>query len=214
VMTTAPAATAVTIPLEDTVAMLVFEDVQLIVWPVNWFPDESSATAVSGVYCPGVSDAVLGVTRTVETGAGDWLHVADAVAVTDPAVAEICALPAATSRTIPDSETVAIAGLEDTHLTLALESGTPEAVVTAAVNAIDWPGLPEIAAGLSATAATLFPECSVALPDADVGESTAEPWTHPTTNKAASAAIAVRMKPPASVRRLDWHGPRAWVRGL
>jgi hypothetical protein len=48
--------------------------------------------------------------------------VATATAVTVPAVAEICALPAATSLTIPPSETVAIAGLEDTHLIVALES--------------------------------------------------------------------------------------------
>jgi hypothetical protein len=160
------------------------------------------------VYWPGVRETDAGETRTVETGAGVLETTADAEAVTPPAVAEICALPAATRVTIPESETVAMDGLEDAHLMVAAVSLVPLVVTTEAANATDWPGLPEMAAGLSATEATGALPCSEELPAADVGESSAVPCTHPTTHSAARAAIAVRMGPPASVRRLDWHGPR------
>jgi hypothetical protein len=132
VIMAAPIATAVTIPLDETVATLVFEDDHVTARPVSTVPLASSVVAVSGVNWLGVSEAEEGDTRTVATGAGAALTVAAAVAVTRPAVAEICVDPAATSVTIPESDTVAIDGFDDDHVTVAVESGCPLVPVTVA----------------------------------------------------------------------------------
>lgn len=135
VMIAAPTATAVTIPLVDTVAMLVFEDDHVTARPVSTVPCASSVVTESGVNCFGVSDTDDGDTRTVATGAGELVTVAVAVAVTLPAVAVICVDPVATSVTIPESETVATLAFDDAHRTVTLLSGCPLALVTVATTA-------------------------------------------------------------------------------
>ena len=103
-----PTAIAVTMPLEDTVAVLVFEEVQVMAADVTTLPFASSATAVNGLVPPGLSDTDVGDTRTVATGAGPWamtVTLAWAVRLSD--VAAIEAVPAARSVTTPMLETLA-----------------------------------------------------------------------------------------------------------
>jgi hypothetical protein len=137
VMMAAPMATAVTIPLEDTVATPVFEDDHVTARPVSTVPSAASVEAVSGVNWVGVSDTDAGDTRTVATGAGVLVTVAVADAVTPPAVAEICEDPVAMSVTMPESDTEATCGLDDAHLTDTVVSGCPLAVTTCAATTID-----------------------------------------------------------------------------
>lgn len=112
VMIALPTAIAVTMPLEDTVAVLVFEEVQVMAADVTTLPFASSATAVNGFVPPGLSDTVVGDTRTVATGAGPWaVTVTFAFAVRLSDVAAIEAVPVARSVTTPALETLAVCEL-------------------------------------------------------------------------------------------------------
>jgi hypothetical protein len=62
-----PGETAVTRPLELTVATVADADDQVTVCPESVFPAESLAVAVSCPVCAVASEAVLGVTVTVAT---------------------------------------------------------------------------------------------------------------------------------------------------
>jgi len=65
-----PAATPLTSPAPDTVAMLVLLELQLMVRPVRMFPFESLVVAESCTVDPTCTDALEGETVTVATGIG------------------------------------------------------------------------------------------------------------------------------------------------
>jgi hypothetical protein len=70
VMVAVPPPTAVTVPLDDTVATAALLVVQTTVRPVRTTPFWSFSTTLSGAVCPTVSETVGGVTVTVATGLG------------------------------------------------------------------------------------------------------------------------------------------------
>lgn len=70
IVTGPPTATAVTIPVDDTVAMAVFVEDQVTVRPARAPPWASRGVAVSWVVCPVASVDVGGVTATDATGGG------------------------------------------------------------------------------------------------------------------------------------------------
>jgi hypothetical protein len=119
VMVAVPAATAVTRPLDDTVAIAVLELAQVNVTPLIVVPFWSFAVAASCALAPGSRLTVAGVTAmVVRTGAGGaTLTVEDAlgeVLADGPDVAPLLAVmaaePAPTPVTRPLAETVATDG--------------------------------------------------------------------------------------------------------
>ena len=70
VMIADPGATAVTAPVEETVAVAVAEDDHVTARPVSTLPEASRSTAVAFVARPAPTLALPSVTVMVETGAG------------------------------------------------------------------------------------------------------------------------------------------------
>jgi hypothetical protein len=105
-----PAATPVTTPLKETVAMPVLELDHVTARPVNTLLFASRVVAVSCVVCPTVTLAVVGATLTDATGTG--VTVTLDVPLFPSLVAVIVAEPAATPVTTPLDETVAMLVLE------------------------------------------------------------------------------------------------------
>src|SRR5215472_499904 len=89
---TEPAATAVTRPVLDTVATLVFDELQVMVRPVSGLPLASLGVAVSWAVWPTVRLDDVGETETEATGTR--VTVIAAVPVFPSLVAEIVAEPA------------------------------------------------------------------------------------------------------------------------
>jgi hypothetical protein len=107
-----PAATAVTSPLAETVAMPAFEDDHVINWPVRTFPLESRVVAVACVVCPIVRLVAPAATVTVATGTVVPFTVIPAVPLFPWLVAVIVADPADTPVMTPPSPTLATVLLE------------------------------------------------------------------------------------------------------
>jgi hypothetical protein len=168
-MITAPATTARTIPVPDTVAIPVFDDDQDTVAPLMGFPEASTALAVSWVDCPTVMFTLVGVTTTAETVAG-----AGAVTVT-PAVAEtplpdtvIVAVPCLTKVTVPP-DTVATAVFDELHPSVTPLTVLPEASSGTAESCAEFPATPvrlvgESAIDASGAAFTVTVTVAVMLP--------------------------------------------------
>jgi hypothetical protein len=134
VMVALPSATEVTRPADDTVAALEFEVVQVTVAPEIAFPPESFTVAAMVTVSPiEVRVLEVGVTEMV---AAVWLTVMALVAVADPDVAVMVALPSATEVTRPADDTVATLELEVVQvielngMAAPLESFTVAAMVT------------------------------------------------------------------------------------
>jgi len=106
-----PAATAVTNPLEETVATPVLSDDQVITLPVKAWPLASRVVAVACVVCPATTEEEASETLTVATGIG--VTVTGTVANFPSLTAAIVATPGASAETIPLAETVATAGLSE-----------------------------------------------------------------------------------------------------
>jgi hypothetical protein len=105
-----PSATEVTSPADDTVATAASEVVQVTVAPDMAVPWASLTVATMVAVSPiEVRVFEVGVTST---DAAAWLTVIALVAVTDPDVAVMVALPSATEVTSPADDTVATAASE------------------------------------------------------------------------------------------------------
>src|SRR2546422_8095146 len=102
-----PAATPVTSPVADTVAMAGFALVHVIARPVRTLPAASLGVAVSCAVLPTKTFVVAGLTATEATGTVDT--VTAAVPLWPSLVAVIVAAPTATPVTSPLAETVATA---------------------------------------------------------------------------------------------------------
>ena len=112
-----PVAIPVTSPADDTVATEVFDVVHVTVAPLIVLPTASFTVAVRVTVSPtDVKVLVLGETVTVEAVC-DTVTVTVAVALTEPDVAVIVALPFATAVTRPDDETVATDEFVVAHVT-------------------------------------------------------------------------------------------------
>jgi len=127
-----PEATPVTSPADETVATDEFDVVHVTVAPDIAVPPASLTVAVSVTVSPtDVKVFVLGETVTVEAV---WLTVTAAVALTDPDVAVMVALPFATAVTKPDDEMVATDEFDVAHVTDAPDIVTPFWSLTVAVS--------------------------------------------------------------------------------
>jgi hypothetical protein len=154
VMITVPATIACTIPVPDTVAVPLFDDDQDIVAPLTGLPAESMADAASWLVCPTLSLRLAGVTTTDATvGGAGALTVTAAVAETPPPETVIVAVPCLTSVTVP-ADTVAIAELDELHVSVTPLTVLPEAASGTAESCAVFPGTPVTVVGESAIAET------------------------------------------------------------
>jgi hypothetical protein len=115
VITAVPAATAVTMPVDETLASVGSLDDQVTTRPVRTFPLMSLVVAVNWCVKPTVSVADVGLTVTVATGT---VTVIEAVPVLPSLVAVIVVLPPPTAVTNPFASTVATDGLLEVHVTI------------------------------------------------------------------------------------------------
>jgi hypothetical protein len=131
VIVAAPSATAVTSPADDTVAAAVFNDDQVTTTPDITVPTASFTAAVSWVVSP--NEVKLTVVGDSVIEAATWVTVTDAVALAEPDVAVIVAVPSATEVTTPAEETVTTAVSDELHVTVGLVIVLSFASLTVAV---------------------------------------------------------------------------------
>jgi hypothetical protein len=122
---TVPAATALTKPVDETVARLTAVEVHVTVRPVSTWPDASYSVAVPCVLWPTLTLYEFSVTTTLATGEASAVTVTATGALTPPDVAVTVALPALTAVTTPVDDTVATAELLDAHVTTRLVITVP-----------------------------------------------------------------------------------------
>jgi hypothetical protein len=116
-MDTLPAATAVTRPDVETLAIEVFAELQVITRPVRTLLLASRVTAANCTVAPVSRLAVVGDTDTDATGIGAGaLTLRADEAVIPPLDAEIIAVPAPTAVTSPVEATVATLAFELCHV--------------------------------------------------------------------------------------------------
>jgi hypothetical protein len=108
-----PNATAVTVPLPDTVAVAGLELLHTTARPVSKPPMESRATALACVVCPTMMDAAVRFTVIVEIGTGTITRLLEPV--TPSTIASTRTAPGDTPRTRPALETTATVLLLDVH---------------------------------------------------------------------------------------------------
>jgi len=125
-----PAPTAVTTPLDDTVATALLLVVHVIVRPVRTTLFASRVVADNVVVCPTTSAAVEGCTVTVATGLGSTVTLVEPVLPS--LVAVIVTVPRPRPFTTPVLVTVAIAGLLDVQSTGRSFAGAPLTSVSVA----------------------------------------------------------------------------------
>src|SRR5207253_1363090 len=116
VIVTDPAATPVTRPVADTVAIAGLALVHMMARPASTLPAASFGVAVSCAVPPTKTVAVAGLTTTEATGTVDT--VTAAVPLWPSLVAVIVAAPTATPVTRPLADTVATALLLVVHVTV------------------------------------------------------------------------------------------------
>jgi uncharacterized protein (DUF849 family) len=116
-MVALPAATAVTTPLDDTVASCGAALLHVMARPESTLFDASRSTADACVVCPAFSDCAPNVTLTLATGAGGGASTPIAALADLPStVALIMVLPCDTAVTRPAFDTVATVGFDDDHV--------------------------------------------------------------------------------------------------
>ena len=152
VIVTALAATPVTSPVADTVAIAGFELVHVTTRPVSMLPAASSGVAVSCTVAPTSTTAVTGL--TVTEAAGTRVTVTAAPPILPSLVAVIVADPAATPVPRPLAETVATAPLLVVQVTVRPVSTFPLASLSTAPSCCVAPTDTVADAGLTATEAT------------------------------------------------------------
>src|SRR5262245_4665619 len=121
-MVVAPAATAVTSPVGDTVATAGFSEAHCTGFPARALPLASRTSAVACVVWPVLSADSPSDTETTAAVALDPGEVPETVTFaspfTDPTAAQIVTVPVLTAVTRPVVETVATATLSDDHVTV------------------------------------------------------------------------------------------------
>src|SRR6184192_4171030 len=198
VIVAAPVATAVTRPLEPTVATAPVELVHTTPRPVSGLPFASFGVAVSWTVPPGCRPTAAGVTATDATGAA--VTLISAVPLWPSLVAVIVAEPAATLVTSPLAFTVATAGVLLAHVTTRPDSGLPLTSLGVAASCTVWPACivaaPGTGAGLTViTAAPLFPS--------DAAVIVAEPGATPVTSPLAFTFATDRLLLDQPIARPD-----------
>ena len=127
-----PSATEVTRPVGETVATVVAVVTHVTVAPGIAVPPASFTVAVSvAVSARDAKASELGDNSTMDSA---WTTVTDALAVSDPLVAVIVAVPSATEVTRPVDDTVATAASDIVHVTVAPLIVSPFASVMVAVS--------------------------------------------------------------------------------
>ena len=117
VIVVVPLPTEVTRPADETVATVVSEDAHVTVAPDISVPASSFTVTLNVTVSPMVVKVfVLGDTVTVDA---TWLTVTDAVALSEPDVAVIVAVPSATEVTRPAVDTVATDAADVAHVMAA-----------------------------------------------------------------------------------------------
>jgi hypothetical protein len=147
-----PAATPVTTPADETLAMDGALDVHVTVRPANTFPPASFVTAVSVVLPPTSKVALVGVTETDATGTADT--VTAVVPLLPSHVAVMFAVPIATAVTSPLLDTVATVGALDVQVIVRPDSVAPFASRTVAEMVVVPPTIRVALVGFTATDAT------------------------------------------------------------
>src|SRR5438046_201725 len=196
VIVAAPAATPVTKPLAETVAMAALLVPHVTTRPPRAVPFESFGVAVNCVVAPTVTPAAVGLTVTDATGT--FVTVMADVPLCPSLVAVIVAEPAATPVTKPLAETVAAAALLVAQVTTRPLRAVPFASFGVAVNWVVAPTVTPAAVGLTVTEATGtlvtvmadVPLCP-SLVAVIVAEPAATPVTKPLAETVAAAALLV-----------------------
>jgi len=129
-----PFNTPVTTPVDETVAMLVLLDDQVITRPVSTLPAASFVTTESETVAPSLMLADAGETVTEFTGGR--VTVSADVPLFPSLVAVIVAVPAATPVTTPTDETVATAVLLELQVMLRPVSVFPAKSFVVATNTV------------------------------------------------------------------------------
>ena len=141
VIVAVPSVTAVTRPADETVATEASDVTQATVGFEITLPPASTPVATSVAVSP--IDVKLRFVGDSVTDIATWLTVAVAVALADPEVAVIVAVPSATAvttaaRTVAD-ETVATAASDVAHVTVGFEITVPPASLTVATRVAPSP---------------------------------------------------------------------------
>src|SRR5439155_924875 len=185
-----PAATPVTSPAADTVAIAVFELVHATPRPVSTFPAASFGVALSCVVAPTKTFAVAGLTVTEATGTLDT--VTAAVPACPSLVAVIVTAPTATPVTRPLAETVPTAPLPVVQVSARPLRTLPLASFRVAVSCTVPPAYMLGAVGLTVTDATgTFATVTLAVPlcPSLVAVIIADPAATPVTSPAADVHV-------------------------
>jgi len=192
VIVAVPAATAVTTPVDATVATFVLSESHEMERSTTTVPFTSVTTAVS-VVVPGTPMvAVAGLTVTVATGAAATV-TAD-VPLFPSLVAVIVAVPTLIPVTRPVAETDATVALLEPHVITRPVRTVPFASFVVAVNCLVAPATTLAVAGATVTVATCAETTTVAVPllPSDVAVIVAVPGaTAVTTPVVETVAIAV-----------------------
>jgi hypothetical protein len=142
-----PAATPVTNPVASTVATEAFELAQTTVRPESGFPVESLRVATACAVCPTCTVDGLTETDRVAIGVGVGGAMASVAWPEMPSLTALStAAPGATADIMPESLTLAIAGLEVYQRTARFLSGSPFASFGIAVALAVWPATREAGA--------------------------------------------------------------------
>ena len=131
VMVAVPSATAVTRPADETVATDELDVAQVTSASEITVPPASLTVATRVVVSP--SDWKVKEFGDSSTTAATWLTIAVAVALADPDVAVMVAVPSVTAVTSPAEETVTIDASDVAQVTVAPEMMFPPASLTVAV---------------------------------------------------------------------------------
>ena len=132
VIVAVPSATAVTRPDDDTVATDEFDVAHVTDAPDIVLPTASFTVAVSCCVAP--IDERVKLVGDNAINAAVWATETEAVALTEPEVAVIVAVPSATAVTRPDDDTVATDEFDVVHVTGAPDIVFPPASFTVAVS--------------------------------------------------------------------------------
>jgi hypothetical protein len=152
VIVAVPAATAVTVPVCETVATLAALVDHVTTRSVTTVPATFFTSTDSGAVWPTIIADVAGATTTDPTASGGTVIVA--VPVFPSLVAVIVVPPGATAVTTPAVDTVATALFAELQLTPRPGSTFPSASFIVAVNVVVWPTTTTAVAGVTVTVAT------------------------------------------------------------
>jgi hypothetical protein len=132
VMVADPSATEVTRPADETVATPVLDELHVTVGLKIVLSLASFTVGV--IVAVSLNDEKLTLSVDSVTAAATWVTVTDAVALADPLVAVIVAVPSATDVTSPADDTVATDAADVAHVTVAPEIVAPPGSFTVAVS--------------------------------------------------------------------------------